>query len=322
VILACGEALMDVLVGVDGSRHPVPGGGPFNTARALARLGIPTAFLGRLSEDAYGQRLAGELVAAGASLAFVSRGPEPTTVALAEVDAAGVAHYEFQTEGTSAQNLTLEMLPTSLGPEVEVLYIGTLGLVLEPVATTLVELVRREQGRRVMMVDPNIRAQLIPDRSRYRRRLENELFPASTIVKASEQDLAWLYPDLDVEAACERVLKGGPRLVVATLGPDGALGLTRRARARVSVPPIDVVDTIGAGDVFGAGLLAWLHDHRLLLPDLCLHSSELQAALAFGCLAASWSCTQAGAASPSRRDLHEADEPRIGQRSRRHVSTP
>jgi fructokinase len=303
VILVCGEALMDVLVEIDGSRHPIPGGGPFNTARALARLGIPTAFLGRLSEDAYGQRLAEELVAAGASLDCASRGPEPTTVALAEVDQAGVAHYQFQTEGTSAQNLTLSMLPERPGPEVEALHVGTLGLVLEPMATTLVELVRREQGRRLVMVDPNIRPQVIADRSRYRRRLEDDLLPACTIVKASEQDLLWLYPDLNVEAACARVLEGGPQLMIATLGANGAFGLTRLARAKVSVPPVDVVDTIGAGDVFGAALLTWLYDRRMLGTDLCLEAEQLEAMLHFACLAASWSCMQAGAASPSRRDL-------------------
>jgi fructokinase len=309
VIVVCGEALMDVIIGADGSRQPVPGGGPFNTARALARLGVPTAFLGRLSDDAFGQQLASELVEAGASLALASRGPEPTTVALAKVDLEGVARYELQIEGTSAPNLTPAMLPERLGPNVEALHVGTLGLVLEPMATTLVELVRREQGRRPVMVDPNIRAQLIPDRSRYRCRLEDDLFPAGTIVKASEQDLAWLYPDMDVEAACARVLERGPCLVVATLGADGAFGLTRLGRAHVSVPPVDVVDTIGAGDVFGAALLAWLHDHQLLRTDLCLTTSMLESAVAFACLAASWSCTHTGAASPSRRNLLEVGGP-------------
>jgi fructokinase len=308
VILVCGEALMDVLVDADGSQHPVPGGGPFNTARALARLGIPTAFLGRLSEDGYGQRLAGALVTAGARLDFASRGSEPTTVALAKVDHAGVARYEFQVENTSAQNLTLEMLPGWLGPDVRAMHLGTLGLVLEPMATTLVELVRREQGRRLVMLDPNIRSQMIHDRSRYCHRLESELFPASTIVKASEQDLGWLYPDLDVEAACARVLERGPRLVIATLGERGALGLTRLGQAHVTVPPVDVIDTIGAGDVFGAALLAWLHDHQLLRTDLCLTGSRLEAAVAFACLAASWSCTKTGAESPTRRDLSFTDE--------------
>jgi fructokinase len=309
MILVCGEALVDVLVDADGGQHPVPGGGPFNTARALAQLGVPAAFLGRLSDDVYGQRLADELVAAGARLDFASRGPEPTTVALATVDAAGVAHYEFQTEGTSAPSLTRGMLPAQLGPDVEALHVGTLGLVLEPMATTLVELVRREQGRRPVMVDPNIRAQLIPDRARYGCRLESELFPASTIIKASEQDLAWLFPDLDVRDACEHILKRGPRLVIATLGADGAFGLTRHGRAHASVPPVQVVDTIGAGDVFGAAVLAWLHDQHLLRTDLCLTPCELEAALAFACRAASWSCTRAGAASPRRRDLLEINCP-------------
>jgi len=303
VILACGEALMDVLVDADGGLHPVPGGGPFNTARALARLGIPSAFLGRLSTDTYGQRLAEVLNTDGASLDFASRGPEPTTVARAKVDLAGVAHYEFQVEGTSAPNLTPAMLPEALGPGIEALHVGTLGLVLEPMATTLVELVRREQGRRLVMLDPNIRAQLISDRSRYCCCLMGELIPASTIVKASEQDLDWLYPGLHVEAACAQILERGPRLVIATLGADGAVALTHRARAHVKTPPVDVVDTIGAGDAFGAGLLAWLHDHQLLRTDLCLTAYELEAALGFACLAASWTCTQAGAISPTRQDI-------------------
>src|SRR5690242_16243157 len=101
VILVCGEALMDVLIDAHGNEQAVPGGGPFNTARALGRLGVPATFLGRLSKDAYGQRLADELIAAGASVGCASRGPEPTTVAVATVDAAGVAHYEFRTRGTS-----------------------------------------------------------------------------------------------------------------------------------------------------------------------------------------------------------------------------
>lgn len=306
MILVCGEALMDVLIGPDGRRQPVPGGGPFNTACALGRLGVPAAFLGRLSEDAVGQQLAGALIEAGVSLALVSHGPEPTTVALARVDLAGVAHYEFQIEGTSAPNLTPAMLPRQLGPDVEALHVGTLGLVLEPMATTLVELVQRERGRRLVMIDPNVRPQLIADRARYRARLEDELLPVSTVVKASGPDLAWLYPDLVVESACAQILERGPRLVVATLGKDGALGLTRHARVYVETPPVEVVDTIGAGDVFGAAMLAWLHDRQLLRTDLCLDAPALEAMLRFACLAASWSCRKAGAVSPSCQDLLDA----------------
>ena len=218
MILASGEALMDIIVGAEGCRQAVPGGGPFNTARALARLEVPSAFLGHLSEDEYGRRLAEALTVAGASVMFASRGPEPTTVARASLDAAGVAHYEFQIGGTSAPNLTSAAILECLSPDIEALHVGTLGLVLEPMASTLVDLVRRERGRRLVMVDPNIRPQVISDRSRYCRRLEDGVFPATTIVKASEQDLNWLYPGLDVEAACAQILKYGPRLVIATLG--------------------------------------------------------------------------------------------------------
>jgi fructokinase len=306
-ILVCGEALMDVLVDADGCQHPTPGGGPFNTARALAGLGVQAAFLGRLSTDAYGQQLTKKLLAAGTRLEFASLGPEPTTTALVRVDAGGGAQYEFRTDGTSASNLTREMLPPELGADVEALHVGTRGLVLEPMATTLVELVLRERGRRPVMVDPNIRAQLISDRAQYLCRLENEVLPASTIVKASEQDLGWLYPDLDLEAACEHILRRGPRLIVATLGADGAFGLTQDVRARVDAPAVDVVDTIGAGDVFGAALLAWLHDCRLLRSELCLDAPSLEAALAFACRAASWTCTRAGAEAPSRHELLNSD---------------
>jgi fructokinase len=218
-----------------------------------------------------------------------------------------VAHYEFQTAGTSAQNLTPAMLPAQLGPEVEALHVGTLGLVFEPMATTLIELVRREQGHRPIMVDPNIRAQLIPDRARYCRRLIEDVFPATTIVKASEEDLRWLYPGLRVEQACVQVLERGPRLVIATLGARGAFAMTRRLQRHVRVPPVDVIDTIGAGDVFGAGFLTWLSDHQLPRADLCLEPGELEAALAFACRAAAWTCARPGAEPPTRSDLCVAD---------------
>jgi fructokinase len=121
--------------------------------------------------------------------------------------------------------------------------------------------------------------------------------------KTSEQDLAWLYPNLDVKAACRSIVERGPRLVIATLGADGAFGLTSHAEAHGNAEPVTVVDTIGAGDTFGAALLAWLQNHHLLSIDLCLTTCELEAALTFACRAASWSCTRSGAQSPTRRDL-------------------
>jgi fructokinase len=301
VIVVCGEALIDMISNGDGTQQSAPGGGPFNTARALARLGVPTAFLGRLSDDVFGRELAELLKADGASLQLASVGSEPTTIAMAEVDSDGFAEYQFQVQGTSSPNLTPEMVPERFGPEVTALHFGTLGLVLEPMASTLMQLMISERGRRLVMLDPNIRIGLVPD-SEYRDLLHTAI-SQSTIVKASEADLAWLYPGLDHEEAADRILSEGVSLVVVTLGARGAFGAHRGERLSVDAPYVEVVDTIGAGDAFGAGLLAWLHDHDLLNAGLSLKSDELRASLEFACLVASMTCARAGADPPTRADL-------------------
>jgi fructokinase len=305
VIVVCGEALIDMISNGDGTQRAAPGGGPFNTARALARLGVPTAFLGRISDDVFGRQLADLLISDGASLKFASRGAEPTTIAMADVDSKGFAEYQFLVHGTSAPNLTLEMVPEQFGPEVAVLHVGTLGLVLEPMASTLAQLISREQGQRLVMLDPNIRVGLVPD-SEYRDLLHTAI-SQSTIVKASEADLAWLYPALDHEQAADRILSDGVSLVVVTLGARGAFGAHRGARISVGAPHVEVVDTIGAGDAFGAALIAWLYDHDLLRVDLSLSPDELRAALQFACLVAALTCARAGADPPTRADLQSLE---------------
>lgn len=301
MIVVCGEALIDMISNNDGTQQPTPGGGPFNTARALARLGVPTAFLGRLSDDVLGRQLASLLAADGASLAMATVGHEPTTIAVAEVDGDGLAEYQFFVNGTSAPNLTIAMLPDSLPDEVDTIHLGTLGLALEPMASTLFELVRRESGRRMIMLDPNVRPGLVPDLD-YRERIES-MIALSTLVKASVADLAWIYPGIDYQAASERLLGRGVRLVVVTLGALGAFGATPVLRTRVAAPPVEVVDTIGAGDIFGAAVLARLYEIDRLRPDLELTKDELTSVLSFACEAASIACTRVGAESPMRSEL-------------------
>jgi fructokinase len=292
---------MDMIDAGNGTRRAMPGGGPFNTARALARLGVPTAFLGRLSNDALGRELKDLLASDGVSLELASVGPESTTIAMVELDGQGLAEYKFLVEGTSAPNLTMSMIPEEFGPEVDAIHIGTLGLVLEPIASTLVELVARERGKRLLMIDPNVRVGLSDD-DFYRDRLLS-VMSWSTIVKASKDDLAWLYPGLDYQQAAERILGAGVKLVVVTLGAQGAYGAHDGQRMSVSAPPVDIVDTIGAGDAFGAGLLAWLHDHGAIRPDLRLHAEQLEAALDYACLAASLTCARAGADPPRKSEM-------------------
>jgi fructokinase len=325
LIVVCGEALIDRIPstlppplageGREGARGTdSPGGGPFTTARALARLGIPTQFLGRLSTDRYGRQLKELLVADGGDLSLTSFGPEPTTLAIADVDRDGHAAYRFMFDGTSAPNLTPQMVPASFAADVTALHVGTLGLVFEPVATTLAGLVEREHKNLLVMVDPNIRPSALPPVAPsphagegrgggYRARLDR-IISQSTIVKASDADVTWLYPDLDLHSAARALLACGPRLVVVTLGADGAFAVQSEGEVEAAAPVVKVIDTIGAGDAFGAALLAWLRDHLRLSPDLHLERGELEDALEFACLVASITCTRAGADPPHRADLH------------------
>ena len=271
MVVVCGEALMDVVHG-----KAIPGGGPFNTARALARLGVPVAFLGRLSDDEYGRELASLLQSDGVSLELATIGHERTTVAVADVDEKGVAAYRFEVEGTSAPHLTTEMLPQRLPSGVEAIHVGTLGLALEPMASTLTELVEHEHAGRLVMLDPNIRDSMPPDR----RRLDG-VISRSTIVKGSDADLAWLFPGVSHREAAEHLLAMGVKLVVVTLGAEGAFAAHRDIRLDVAAVPVGAAHTIGAGDAFGAGLLAWLHDHDAVRPDLHVERAQLQSALEF-----------------------------------------
>lgn len=302
MIVVCGEALIDIVTDGDGTLRAMPGGGPFNTARALARLEVPASFLGRVSTDGFGRLLARRLDEDGVDLSMTVRGPEPTTLAVAEVDGDGRAKYQFYFEGTSAPNLTSAMLPERLGPDVIALHVGTLGLVLEPMASTLLDLVSREGANRLVMVDPNVRPALVKDHDGYCARVK-ALMAGCTIVKASDADVAWLFPGRDLEAAANEILSWGPRLVVVTLGADGAFGVVRGAQKRVCAPAVEVVDTIGAGDAFGAAVLAWLRDRGVVGPDLCLAADELQSALDFACKVASLTCARAGAEPLWRAEL-------------------
>jgi fructokinase len=307
VILVCGEALIDLAaVDVGGERlyRGHPGGGPRNTAVALARLGVPVAFCGRLSTDAFGRRLRDDLRANGVDDRFVVTGPEPTTLALAEVGPGGVPRFSFWGDGTADRLLAPGDLPATLDG-VEALHVGTLSLVLEPGAATIEGLMARAAGRCPVMVDPNVRPAVLGDRAEYLARLQRWL-GWSDIVKVSDADLAWLVPDEAPEATCRAwSAGGGPALVVLTRGDRGATAFWPGHELTVPAPAVDVVDTIGAGDAFGAGLLAALRRHGALRPDrlAALDAGLVEAAVAFAVEVAAASCTRAGADPPRLAEL-------------------
>jgi fructokinase len=171
-------------------------------------------------------------------------------------------------------------------------------------ADALEELADRERGKRLLMLDPNIRLGLSPE-AEYQKRLHH-VIGTSTVVKASDADLAWLYPGVDYEDAAQHILDRGVALVAVTLGAEGAFGAHRDYRLHVQAPHVDVVDTIGAGDEFGAALLAWLQDHGRIRPDLRLDDGELRAALEYACLASAITCTRTGADPPRKSELAPA----------------
>jgi fructokinase len=302
VILVAGEALYDlVLQGDDDDLRGHPGGGPFNTARTIGRLEVPVAYLGRLSEDRFGERLLGMLGDDGVDLGAVVRTNEPTTLALAEVDADGVARYRFYERETAAAGLTPEAALAALPDGVDYLHVGTLGLALEPVADAVEAVVDRLADRALVAVDPNIRPWVIGDERAYRARMDRVL-GRSHVVKVSEEDLDWLHPDLAPVEAVRALLDKGPTLGLLTRGPSGALVVTRTAEVAVPAPRAKVVDTIGAGDAFGGGFLAWWSERGLARDDLGTVDLAVEAT-AFACLVAARTCSRPGASPPYRSEL-------------------
>jgi fructokinase len=304
VIVVAGEALID-LVPQTGGALPAPllparGGGPYNTAVALGRLGAAVCFCSRISTDAFGESLIGRLREEGVDTALVQRGPEPTTLAVAAIGPGGSAAYTFYVEGTADRLFTV---PPALPAATRALSLGTCSLVLEPGASAYEALMRREAARGVFVaLDPNIRPGLIPDADAYRARFRSWL-PHVSMLKLSEEDADWLGADVGAWLAA------GPSAVVLTHGGDGLTVLTRGGD-RFSVPGerVRVVDTIGAGDTVNAALLHALAERDLLSPGALgsLSPGGWREVLGFAARAAALTCTKAGAEPPYLRELRGA----------------
>ncbi|WP_313772171.1 MULTISPECIES: carbohydrate kinase family protein [Streptomyces] len=281
--------------------RPKRGGGPYNTAIALARLGSPAAFCSRLSTDHFGEALLDGLAADGVDTSFVQRGPEPTTLAVAHIGADGSAAYSFHVEGTADR---LFRTPGTLPAAARAVSFGTCSLVLEPGASAFEELLRRaSDGGLFTALDPNIRPGLIPDADAYRARFLSWL-PYVTLLKLSEEDAAWLAGPAGPATAVRRWLAAGPYAVVLTRGGAGLTVLTRDG-LELSVPAqkVAVVDTIGAGDTVNAALLHRLDGHAALTPSPSLTAEQWQDTLTFAARAAAATCSRAGAQPPYATEL-------------------
>jgi fructokinase len=307
--LVAGEALFDLWL-QDGEVRGRPGGGPFNTARTLGRLRRPVAYLGALSTDGFGRTLREHLARDGVAADAIVDSVLPTTLALADLGAPRGVRYGFWGEGTASASLRPGAALAAIPGDVGVLHVGTLGLVFEPVAEALEAVVARLAPRAVVVLDPNIRPAAITGEPAYRDRLDRVL-ALTTVVKVSDEDLAWLCPGQATADAARGLLARGPAVVLLTRGAEGAVVMTTGGERAIAAPRVDVVDTIGAGDAFSGGFLAAWRPAAGGAVD----RDGVAAAADYGALVAAMTCERAGASPPT---LHEVEaRQRLGRAFRK-----
>jgi fructokinase len=298
-VLVVGESLVDI-VRTSGGDAVHPGGSPLNVAVGLQRLDVPATLHSSIGTDAHGIAIARRLEASGVAITPGTIRDHATSVALATIGQDGSASYTFSIDWDPA--------PAELADEsVDALHVGSIGAALEPGATMVEDLMAELRPSAIISFDPNIRPQLMGPVDIARPRVER-LVALSDVVKASDEDLAWLYPNATVGEVVEDWLARGPAVVVVTRGGAGVDAFTAGGVVHVSAPSAQVVDTIGAGDSFMSGLLAALSDLDLLRvnrrEDLrALTVDDTKRILQFAARCAALTVSRPGADPPSRADL-------------------
>ena len=292
-IWVCGEVLIDIL-----PTGPVVGGGPANTAKALARLGHDVHFIDGISSDAFGQSARSELLNDGVNLDLALASDKPTCTATVTLDAAGGASYEFLIDGTATFDFNASWLPDPYRYQPQVLHIGTLVTVIEPGASALYDWAMQVAELAPIVFDPNIRPSVQPDRDLYEAAVE-KWAALSAVIKVSDDDLAWLFPGQPIEDVANRWISEGVFLVVVTRGANGLMGYTSEGRVEVPGVKVDVVDTVGAGDTVGAIVVEAMLAHGLVE----LRGDLLRGVLTRAAAAAAITCSRKGAQPPFKHEL-------------------
>jgi fructokinase len=292
-IWVCGEVLIDVL-----PSGPVVGGGPANTAKALARLGHDVHFIDGISSDAFGQSARAELLRDGVNLDLAQLSDKPTCTATVTLDAAGAASYEFLIDGTATFDFAASWLPDPYRFQPQVLHIGTLVTVIEPGASALYDWAMQVAEFAPIVFDPNIRPSVQPDRDLYEAAVE-KWAALSAVIKVSDDDLAWLFPGQSIDDVANRWISDGVFLVVVTRGANGLVGFTADGRVEVPGVKVDVIDTVGAGDTVGAIVVEAMVAHGLIE----LRGELLRDVLTRAAAAAAITCSRQGAQPPYKHEL-------------------
>ena len=292
-IWVCGEVLIDIL-----PTGPVVGGGPANTAKALARLGHDVHFIDGISSDAYGQAARTELLRDSVNLDLALASDKPTCTATVTLDAAGGASYEFLIDGTATFDFAASWLPDPYRFQPQVLHIGTLVTVIEPGASALYDWAMQVAEFAPIVFDPNIRPSVQSDRDLYEAAVE-KWAALSAVIKVSDDDLAWLFPHSSIDDVADRWINDGVFLVVVTRGANGIVGFTEDGRVEVPGVKVDVVDTVGAGDTVGAIVVEAMIEHGLIE----LRGDRLHEVLSRAAHAAAITCSRQGAEPPYKHEL-------------------
>lgn len=305
MLTVIGEALIDVVEGASVKPRAHVGGSPMNVAVGLARLGHAVQFLGRYGKDNFGQMVAGHL-ADNSVLNPLPPDDSPTSTATALLDETGSATYTFALEWDMAR--LLERLPVHLQGST-LIHTGSIATMLQPGASTVLTAVEHARPTATISYDPNCRPTIITDVD-YAREQAEKFVRLADVVKASDEDLEWLYPDRPVEESAKAWLELGPAMVVVTRGSDAPWGLCAAGGSTASIPEVEVVDTVGAGDSFMSALLAAIVDRELdgsgrrdRLRQI--GTGELQAVLDTAAAAAAITVSRAGANPPSRSELRK-----------------
>jgi fructokinase len=300
VIVVAGEALIDLIITPNGAIRAVPGGGPYNAARTLGLLGADVSFLGVLSDDYFGRQLRDRLHESGVQVACQTPTPAPTSLAVAELSAEGSATYRFYLDGTSLPMLSAREAWAALPQQYEALHVGTLGLVVEPTASVLEALVEEEASTHLVLLDPNCRPAVVTDFEAFSTRVLR-LFEKADVIKVSDDDVKFLFPDGGFSQAVAAVTERGG-IVLHTAGSGPIDVFARDGAGQVLPAGGDVVDTVGAGDIFGATVLwallqeGWSKGQRWGVSDVL-------PAVRTGAAAAHIACQRAGAEPPTRNEL-------------------
>ncbi len=297
-IWVCGEVLIDLIPGADGVRVPHVGGGPANTAKALARLGHDVQFIDGISSDQYGVMSRKELLDDEVKLDLALKSDKPTCLAIVSLAENGGASYEFEIDGTATFDFSLDWLPDPSRYKPSVLHIGTLVTVIQPGADVLYDWAIRVAEFAPIVFDPNIRPAVMGDRDTYQMAVE-KWAAISSVIKVSDDDMAWLYPDQKYQDVAQRWISDGAALVVITRGADGLLGITADGSVEVPGVKIEVADTVGAGDTVGAIIVEAMIEKGILN----LTDEVLKAALHRAAVAAGITCSRKGAQPPYKYEL-------------------